>query len=77
MNTRKSPTRQNGKPDAADAPLDTLLTAIQVAAHLGKTVDATHKMISRGQIPGAVRLGREWCVKQSVFAKFIDTLPED
>jgi excisionase family DNA binding protein len=77
MNTRESPTRRNGKPDAAETPIDTLLTAIGVAGYLGKTLDATRKMISRGQIPGAVRLGREWRVKQSVFAKFIDTLLED
>jgi excisionase family DNA binding protein len=58
-------------------PLETLLTAIEVAHHLSKTVDATRKMISRGKIPGAVRLGREWRVKRSVFRAYLENLPED
>ena len=57
--------------------LETLLTAIDVAKHLGKTVDAASKMMQRGQIPGTVRLGREWRVKQSFFQIYLQNLPED
>ena len=53
-----------------------LLTPAQVAGRLSKSVYAVRKMIVRGQIPGAVKLGREWRVKESVFTQFIDELPE-
>lgn len=54
-----------------------LLTPIQVAEILGVTVDSARKRLARGQIPGAVRLGREWRVKQSVLQAWIAALPED
>ena len=55
---------------------ETLLAPVQIAARLSKSVDAVRKMIVRGQIPGAVKLGREWRVKESVFDQFIEELPE-
>jgi excisionase family DNA binding protein len=69
--------RRTPTPEPSPPALETLLTAIDVAAHLGKTVDAARKMIRRGQIPGAVRLGREWRVKRSVFQVYLANLPED
>lgn len=74
MRASKPSKRTPAEPPIA---IDRLLTPIQVAETLGVTLDSARKRLSRGQIPGAVRLGREWRVKQSVFQQWIATLPED
>ena len=79
-NTRRKPrpvTRRAPQDAQVTQALETLLTAIDVAKHLGKTVDAASNMMQRGQIPATVRLGRERRVKQSLFQIYLQNLTED
>jgi excisionase family DNA binding protein len=54
--------------------LDKLLAADDVANALGITIYAARKRMQRGQLP-AVKMGRQWRVKQSALQAYIAGLP--
>jgi excisionase family DNA binding protein len=54
--------------------LDKLLAAAEVADVLGITLYAARKRMQRGQLP-AVKMGRQWRVKQSALQAYIASLP--
>ena len=71
-------TRQPNPPkESSPIRNERLLTPIQVGEIIGVTVDSARKRMARGRIPGAVRLGREWRVKESILQAWIAVLPED
>ncbi|MAG70087.1 MAG: transcriptional regulator [Acidobacteria bacterium] len=49
-----------------------LLTSAEVAALLRTSRKATYAMITRGQLPGVVRIGRRVLIRQSDLLEWLD-----
>lgn len=53
-------------------PMDLIWGAAAIAARIGKTRRATFHMLERGQIPGARKVGGQWCVSGKVLRDFFE-----
>ena len=64
-----STTTGRGKRKAAPAPepIDIVWGAENIAILIGKTAKATFAMLERGHIPGARKIGGQWCISRKKF----------
>ena len=51
-----------------DIAKDTVIGCEAIGAYIGSDPRRVHYMASRGQLPGAFRLGRSWALLKSVYA---------
>jgi excisionase family DNA binding protein len=56
-----------------------LISIREAAAQIGVTESTGYRWLARGELPGAVRVGGRWYVRQRVLANWLDgtSLPAD